>query len=41
MEDLEKILSGYDFESQKRIRELYNLSKTQLILFILNLEETK
>jgi hypothetical protein len=41
MESLEKLLVAYDYETQKRIRELYKCDKIQLILHILNIEDAK
>ena len=40
MENLDKILIGYDYETQKEIRRLYALDKLQLVLYILNLENS-
>ena len=40
MTELEKALIGYDYNTQKQIRELYKLDKTQLALYIINLENS-
>lgn len=37
--NIDKILIGYDRETQQKIRELYKLDKMSLILHILNIEE--
>jgi hypothetical protein len=36
---MNKILIGYDRETQQKIRELHKLDKMSLILHILNIEE--
>ena len=40
MTELEKTLIGFDYNTQKQIRELYKLDKTQLALHIINLENS-
>ena len=40
MTKLEKTLIGFDYNTQKQIRELYKLDKTQLALYIINLENS-
>jgi len=37
--NIDKILIGYDRETQQKIRELYKYDKSSLILHILNIEE--
>jgi hypothetical protein len=37
--NIDRLLIGYDQETQQKIRELYRLDKGSLVLHILNIEE--
>ena len=37
--NIDRLLVGYDQETQQKIRELYRLDKGSLVLHILNIEE--
>ena len=41
MENIDKMIVGYDFKTQTKIRELLKYTKFQLVLQILNLEKNK